>query len=570
MTEENAKDDALFTNIVYRLDRLENRVPWAKKGFYWFSGISLGIVFLLSIVSQFVSANNVFWVDTFIHSLFESYCAIIAFIIAYVVYREYKSSGKRSNLFLFLAFFSMGTFDFFHAYSNHSVTLFVWFHSLSAFSGGAFFLWSAFSIKSDTKDPPWLRRLFVVFGIVLTVAFAVTLSEYYPVLPSAVTSDISHHTSVMLPIRGEFTGHLVVVNIFSALFFLLAGFRYLKYFGTTNDVLYHIFALSAFLFFESETLFVFSRLWDPSWWYWHIIKLIIYIGLVIGLAHGFTRTFYELRESRKKLTGTVEELRRAYENLKNTQGELLEAEKLASIGKMAAGIAHEIRNPLGAINNSIGIFKRHKQLVDEDRELMDIVENEIGRLNGIITDFLDYAKPSPMNKSLVDMNRLLDETLLFFTDNGNANPSLRIHKYPDKSLPSVLIDRNAVKQCLWNIFINALQAMPSGGTLTIKTQWVTKIEGNEHFDEVRIIIRDSGVGMTEETLSRAFQPFYSTKARGTGLGLAIVHRIIREHGGNVFLSSTMGKGTQIEITIPVNHRISITGEGVRNVVSTDS
>jgi signal transduction histidine kinase len=570
MTEENTKEDALFTNIVYRLDRLENRVPWAKKGFYWFSGISLGIVFFLSIVSQFVSANNIFWVDTFIHSLFESYCAIIAFIIAYVVYREYKSSGKRSNLFLFLAFFSMGTFDFFHAYSNHSVTLFVWFHSLSAFSGGAFFLWSAFSIKSDTKDPPWLRRLFIAFGIAITIVSAVMLSEYYSLLPNAVTSDISHHTPVSLPITGEFTGHLVVVNIFSALFFLSAGLFYLTYFKTTNDLLYYIFALSAFLFFESETLFVFSRLWDPSWWYWHTIKLLIYLGLAVGLAHGLTRTFSDLRESRKRLTGTVEELRHAYENLKDTQGELLDAEKLASIGKMAASIAHEIRNPLAAINNSIGIFKRHTQLVDEDRELMDIVENEIGRLNGIITDFLNYAKPSPMSRSLVDINGLLDETLLFFTGNGNNSPPLKIHKYLERNLPLVFIDRNAVKQCLWNVFINAIQAMPSGGTLTIRTQWVTKMEGDGHFDEVAIIIRDSGAGMSEETLSKAFHPFYSTKAKGTGLGLAIVQRIIKQHGGRVSLSGMVGKGTQVEITVPVNHGESVVGEGAENVINTDS
>ncbi|MEW6587095.1 MAG: ATP-binding protein, partial [Nitrospirota bacterium] len=511
-----------------------------------------------------------FWIDTFVHSLCESYCGIIAFIIAYVVYREYKSSGKRSNLFLFLAFFSMGTFDFFHAYSNHCVTLFVWFHSLSAFSGGAFFLWSAFSIKSNTKDPPWLRRAFAGFGIAVTIASAVMLSKYFSILPSAVMLDISHHIPVTLPIRGEFTGRLVGVNILSALFFLTAGFYYLKYFKATNDVLYHIFSLSSFLFFESEVLFAFSRLWDPSWWYWHIIKLVIYVGLVIGLAHGLTRTFYELRESRRKLTGTVEELSHAYENLKDAQQELLEAEKLASIGKMAATIAHEIRNPLGAINNSIGIFKRHKQLVDEDRELMDIVENEIGRLNGIITDFLNYAKPSPMSRSRTDMNALLDETLLLFTDNGNGNPPIKIRKYLDRDLPYVFIDRDAVKQCLWNIFINALQAMPSGGTLAIKTQRSIRTEGSQEYEEVAVLIQDSGIGMTGETLSKAFHPFYSTKAKGTGLGLAIVQRIVKQHGGHVSLSSMVGKGTQAEIAIPVNHGRNVVSEGAENVINIDS
>ncbi len=569
MTKENLKEAALFTNIVYRLDYPGDKISQIRNKFYWVSGILLGIVFLMSIGSQILSHHNIFWIDTSVHSLLESYCGIISIIIAYIIYREYKSSGKRSNLFLFLGFFSMGIFDFFHAYSNYCVTLFVWFHSLSAFSGGAFFLWSAISVKSSTKDPPWLRHVFILSGITITMVSAVAISSFPSFLPGAVMIDLSHHTPVTFPIRGEFTGYLVVVNILSSIFFLFSGLKFLRYFKVTNDVLFHIFSTSAFLFFTSEFLFAFSILWDASWWYWHIIKLIIFVGLIFGLAHGLTRTFNELHEARRKLIGTVEELRHAYENLKDTQEGLLEAEKLASIGKMAATIAHEIRNPLGAISNSIGIFKRHKELVDEDRELMDIVENEIGRLNGIITDFLNYAKPPPINKSLTDINILLDETLLFFSNNGNVS-SIRIHKHLDSALPLVFIDRNAVKQCLWNIFINAIQAMPSGGTLTVRTQCPTRTEGNAHCDDVSIIIRDSGTGMTEETLPRAFHPFYSTKAKGTGLGLAIVERIIRQHGGHVSLSSKEGEGTEVEITIPVNHGRNVVGEGAEDVVNIDS
>ncbi len=525
---------------------------------------------LVSVISQLLSRNNILWIDSFVHSLVESYCAIIAFIISYVVYREYKSSGKRSNLYLFLAFFSMGTFDFFHAYSNHCVTLFVWFHSLSAFSGGTFFLWSAVSMRNDAKDPPWQRRLFAVFGMAATVASAVILSEYFSFLPNAVVLDISHHTPVTLPIRGEFTGYLLGVNLFSALAFLAAALYYLKYFNSGSDVLYHIFSFSAFLFFESEGLFVFSRLWDPAWWYWHIIKLLIYLGLVIGLVHGLARTFSELRESRRKLTRTVEELRHAYDNLRGTQEELLEAEKLASIGKMAALISHEIRNPLGAISNSIGIFKRHTRLAGEDKELLSIVENEISRLNGIITDFLNYAKPSPMNKSLVDINQLLEETLLFFREDGPGSPAVRVSKQFDPNLPLVAVDRNAFKQCLWNVLINAVQAMPSGGALTITTGCSGGAGNGGPCEEVTVLIADSGCGMSGDTLSRAFHPFYSTKAKGTGLGLATVKKIIGQHGGAVSLSSTAGKGTQVAITIPADHRTNPVDGGDQHVVHTDS
>jgi hypothetical protein len=116
MSVGETREDALFHNIVFRLDCPGEKLPGVRKKFHWFSGTLLGIVFFLSIISQFISANNIFWIDTSTHSLFESYCAIISFIIAYIIYREYMSSGKRSNLYLFLGFISMGVFDFFHAY----------------------------------------------------------------------------------------------------------------------------------------------------------------------------------------------------------------------------------------------------------------------------------------------------------------------------------------------------------------------------------------------------------------------------------------------------------------------
>jgi two-component system, sporulation sensor kinase E len=328
-----------------------------------------------------------------------------------------------------------------------------------------------------------------------------------------------------------------------------------------------ISSLSAFFFFESEILFAFSRLWDPSWWYWHIIKLIIFVGLVIGLAHGLARTFRELRESRNKLTGTVEKLRHAYENLKDTQEELLESEKLASIGRLAATVAHEIRNPLGAINNSIGIFKRHSHLTDEDRELMDIADKEIVRLNKIISDFLNFAKPSPIEKTPTDLNSLIEETLaLFFVDNGDGKRPIKVVRYLDSELPDVPVDRDAIKQCLWNILINSVQAMHAGGSLAIKTRYSLKSRNGTSSEEAVITVSDNGPGMPQETVLKAFQPFFSTKAKGTGLGLSIVQRIIRQHGGDVLITSAVGKGTQVEITIPLGQDASLepeeAGDGV--------
>lgn len=550
MGDQNTKVDSLFTNVVYQLDYSKSKILEIRNKFYWFSGIAVGVILLLSVVSHFISRNNIFWIDTATHSLFESYCGIISLIIAYVIYREYRSSGKISNFLLFLGFFSMGVFDFFHAYSNHCATLFVWFHSLSAFSGALFFLCSALSIRNNAKAPPWLRHTLVISGITAIIISAVIISKFPSPLPYAVTIGGTHHTPVNLPVVGEFSTSTIIFNILSAVFFLFSGLYFFRYFRKTNDVLYHIFSLSAFLFFESELLFAFSRLWDPSWWYWHIIKLIIFAGLVVGLTHGFTRTFNELHKSRKNLTQIINELKHAYKNLKDTQDELMESAKLASVGKLAATIAHEIRNPLGAIKNSVGIFKHHKQVMDEDKEILDIVDNEIARLNRIITDFLDFAKPSLSEKSFTNLNNLIDETLyLLFANNGD-NPAIKISKYFDKELPGVFVDRDAIKQCLWNIFINSIHAMPNGGTLSVKTQRFPKDRDGRPCEDVAITIADNGTGMSEETLSNAFQPFFSTKTRGTGLGLSIAQRIINQHDGCISVSSSMGEGTLAQISIP--------------------
>lgn len=556
MTDLRTKEVSLFSNIVYRLNQPEEQHPAIRRKFCWVSASVLGVVLLLTIVSQFVSANNIRWVDTTVHSLFESYCGIIAFIIAYIIYREYRSSGKRSNLLLFLGFVSMGIFDFFHAYANHCVTLFVWFHTLSAFSGAGFFLWAAFTVPDTASDPVWLRRLFVMGGVAIIFAAAVVISEFVPFLPYTVTVAVSHHIPANFPVVGEFTRSTIVVNVLSAAFFLLSGFYFLKYFKSSGDVLFHTFALAAFLFFESEILFAFSRLWDPSWWYWHVIKITIYAGMVIGIAHGFARTFSELRESRRRLTETITQLKGAYENLQDTQLVLLESEKLASIGKMAAAIAHEIRNPLGAINNAIGIFKRHTRLDNEDRELLDIVGKEIYRLNQVITDFLDFARPSPVEKSSVNLNSLIDETLALITaGDGNGRSALSITRYFESGLPEISADRNAIKQCLWNVFINAIQAMPEGGSLIVSTH-SGKTCGAE--GSVFIRIRDNGAGMSAETIGRAFQPFFSTKAKGSGLGLPIVRRIVEQHGGSIELTSATGSGTEVMITLPGTARTETT------------
>jgi signal transduction histidine kinase len=562
----------LLTNISYRLDLPQDRLDQIKKRMYWFALALMGLVLFLYIAGQFLQVNeilNFVRINTFTHSLLESYCGLISLTFAYIMYKEYRASGRRSTFYLLMAFLSMAVFDFAHAYSNHSISLFVWFHTLSAVTGGAFFLWTALSLGKNVRDARWCQRLLLVSGVLALAGAVVEVTYLLPILPDVVTNETNYNVPVTLPLVWHFSRKLVIVNMLATFCFLSAGVIFFRHFRATNDILYFVFSLASLLFFESELLFAFSNIWNITWWYWHLIKLMIFVGLSIGLAHGLVKSFGELYESRQKLSTTVDELKQAYDHLKNTQDELLESEKLASIGKMAAVISHEIRNPLAAIKNSAGIFKRHARLSPDDRELLDIIGKEINRLDGFITDFLEFAKPHPLQMTLTDLNGVIVETAALLAHYDMTGGSIHIVQSLDSRLPDLMMDRNAMKQVLWNILINAAQAMPDGGTLTVTTTCRPFMPDGSR-GEAMISVTDTGRGMSLETIKKAFQPFFSTKIKGTGLGLSIVDRIIRQHGGRVSVESTPDRGTNVFISMPLHAEQSMIAEAKNSVVHLDS
>jgi signal transduction histidine kinase len=306
------------------------------------------------------------------------------------------------------------------------------------------------------------------------------------------------------------------------------------------------------LFFISELSFAFSKLWDPLWWYWHGIKGIIFSGLLLGLAYGFTKTFQRLYISRIQLAKLVDkvelkntELEDAYATLKKTQRYLNESEKLASIGKMAAMMAHEIRNPLGAISNSVGILKNYSLRKEESAEIITLVEGEMDRLNQITEDFLSFARPSNLRRSMNNVNLLLSETLAFLNTARTKHSGIVFRESFAPDLPPLLMDRNHIKQVFINILMNSIQAIPRSGVISIETRYIRTA------GEVEITFRDTGPGISEEDLSRVFQPFFTTKDKGLGLGLNIINKIVKEHGGHIVLSSRKGEGTEMKLSFPV-------------------
>ena len=217
-------------------------------------------------------------------------------------------------------------------------------------------------------------------------------------------------------------------------------------------------------------------------------------------------------------------------------------DRLAAIGRMAASIAHEIRNPLAAMRGSIQMLRSEMDTDSHQTELMEIILRESDRLNRIITDFLSYARPRSLVQSRVDVRELLHQTfaLLRHSPEILENQSI-IEELPDEPLIADA-DEGQLKQVFWNLARNALQAMPQRGTLR------AQLEMNSH-NRLRISFSDTGRGMTPEQVEHLFEPFSSTTG-GTGLGLSIVYQIIREHGGTINVRSREGQGTTITVELP--------------------
>jgi two-component system sensor histidine kinase PilS (NtrC family) len=229
--------------------------------------------------------------------------------------------------------------------------------------------------------------------------------------------------------------------------------------------------------------------------------------------------------------------------VKGLEHSLRQKEKLAAVGQLAAGIAHEIRNPLASISGSIQMMSAAAETNDDNKKLMRIVLREIDRLNDLISEFLTYVRPEDQVNDPVDVNQVIRECL----DMIKVDPKLRadVKQEADLQAASMILGRrDKLKQVFLNFFVNALQAMAETKNPVLEV--VTRDER----DQVVIVIRDSGSGIKKENLDRIFEPFHTTKPSGTGLGLAITHKILEAHKARISVESEVGKGTRFLIEIP--------------------
>jgi two-component system sensor histidine kinase PilS (NtrC family) len=219
-------------------------------------------------------------------------------------------------------------------------------------------------------------------------------------------------------------------------------------------------------------------------------------------------------------------------------------DRLAAIGRMAASIAHEIRNPLAAMRGSIQMLRADMAGESSQTELMEIILRESDRLNRIISDFLNYARPRSIIQAEVDVAALLRQTFTLLRNSAENNESHIIEEDVPDTPVLTDADSEQLQQVFWNLARNALQSMPDGGTLRAAVQ-------KHPHNRLRIAFSDTGRGMSPEQVERLFEPFSSTTG-GTGLGLSIVYQIIRDHGGTINVRSREGQGTTITIELPGN------------------
>ncbi len=247
---------------------------------------------------------------------------------------------------------------------------------------------------------------------------------------------------------------------------------------------------------------------------------------------------------------------------KEMEEQMKRLDKMGAIGLLAAGMAHEIRNPLASLSGSIQMLKADLRLKRHQQKLMEIILRESDRLNALITDFLLFATPPQSTKKSYEIQKVIEETIDLLIHSPSFHEGIRIHRPAPQKNIQAMIDVDQMKQVFWNLLINAVQAMSNGGEIRIDLEqqngasWEMRFplpfthQGGKEW--LKISISDSGSGISSQEKDKIFEPFFTTKETGTGLGLSIVHKIIENHNGVIKVNSEMGKGSTFTIFLPAD------------------
>lgn len=480
------------------------------------------------------------------HSFIEGFCALMSVVLFYVLRQEWlQSSNPRLGLMAH-GFLVYGILNLSHALSNSGTNCFVFCHSAAGLFGGLALALSVLSyeLPEAVRAPLMRHSRWATIGV---AASAITISSF------GIAPDITE-AFPLRQIDGSFTPMAITLNVGAAVLFGMAGWAFLNDFRRSGEPVLFVFALGMFLFTETHALFPASGLWGTPWWIWHFVKAAIFVGILIGIAYECTRAVRELWVSRLEIQANLDaiaeknrhiaarndDLVRAYRELASTRASLTEAERLAGLGQVAAIMAHEIRNPLGAIANCVGVLKKVDPSDGRWHTAVEIIGREVDRLGQLVADILTRARRPVPPTAPVRLGDLIAETL------AGLSPTLigrtTVVRTGLGSAPSVVGDRVHLQQMIWNLVVNALDALAGAGRLAIS---LTALG-----ERVRLTVEDDGAGIPDELRDRIFEPFFSTKEHGTGLGLAVVKRVVDEHGGTIWVEKAEPRGTSFIVELP--------------------
>jgi signal transduction histidine kinase len=316
-----------------------------------------------------------------------------------------------------------------------------------------------------------------------------------------------------------------------------------RFFGLGTDLMGGERKLRTYIPFRREGPFgedlyvlgVFELIQDLGSEYKSIVKLqyVIFGTSVVIMALIFFALMLIVRKAEKILEDRAREQR-------ELQVQLDQAERLAALGEMLAGVSHEIRNPLGIIRSTAELLGSMPDAAGR-KNLSDVIVEESSRLNNIVTEFLDFARPKEPNLQDCELKEIISRNLGFLQPQLEKE-GIEVHHNLDEKVLPLRADPNLLYRCFLNLFVNAIQAMKNGGVLSVN---VTEDE-----ETYQVVIADTGEGIDEENLGKIFNPFFSTKDQGSGLGLAIVRSIIESHGGSIRIQSAAGEGTRVAVNLP--------------------
>jgi two-component system sensor histidine kinase HydH len=253
-------------------------------------------------------------------------------------------------------------------------------------------------------------------------------------------------------------------------------------------------------------------------------------------------------------------LLRDLREIRELQDKVRRSERLASLGRLAAGVAHEIRNPLSSIRGFAQYFMRRLKGQEEEQGYASIMVKEVDRLNRVISELLDFARPKEPHREPQALEEIIDYSLKLLQSEF-SQLKIKVEKSFEPDLPKVEVDRDQISQAFLNLFLNSLESMEGEGKIKVSLKRMSQPPALE------VAIMDTGRGIAREDLGKVFEPFFSTKRKGSGLGLAIVHQIVEGHGGDIAVDSQEGRGTTFRITLPVSEQFGVPSSesGVKNL-----